>query len=520
MTCPVTEAFVAASQKHGEAFASLVFPHLTTTWKASLLQALRSFLEELVPDGLHDQLLIDARRSLPAVSSADFVPTLVLFFEICEGWRASYTGSSALNWSGLLEALVFKFCEDIVSAAVKEWLGPDPKRRRCASGDVPLGHVPACRDVIQPLCNRLLHKKTTKSEPDRFARIKDIFAQKDALEAELVAKLDSHEPFAWKIMSMMLDFTRVQSLLCIKKQKVWQAQKRSERAHEEASRKLQATSGFGEWHCLVNDWDRRTVRATNSMDKLMAQSRDSAHFRPCIGEFLRDLTDTHLGATLDDHQLFHNYRICLEHYAMRLPPEFMQSIVVKVSGCATYDVAVVEKYHGKDIVKDLLNEKGEGDLFLLLQVCCNSCTDGLLRDREPVLLPHIDGELPVRQNNPARFVRTAVGDILRSSENQWRRLCKGVNHLRDRFLAAERLQCERRERENDFLRRTHGRSSVSLQNDAFLQTLTSDEVDCPKCQLPMEKETMMVGRSDEGHSVILRCHSCQLFLSKGVVHYQ
>ena len=512
-----TEVFLAASQTHGDAFASLVFPHLTSTWEDSLLRALRSFLEELVPDSLHDRLLIGARRSLPALSSADFVPTLVLFFEVCTSWRASYTGSCALDWSALLEALVFKFCEDIVCAAVQEWLGPDPKRRRCASGIVPPGHVPVCRDVVESLCNRLLHKKTTNSEPDHFARIKDIFAQRAALVAELVAKLGSHEPFAWKIMSTMLDYTRVQSLLCIKKQKVWQAQKRSERAQEEQSRKLQATSGFGEWHCPLVDWDRRTVRATNSMDKLMAQSRDSAYFRPCVEHFLRDLTDTHLGATLDDQQLFRDYWTCLEHYAMRLPADLMKSIVVEVSGCATYDVAVAEE--GKDMVTALLNEKGEGDLFLLLQVCCDSCIDGLLRDCDPVQLPPIDGELPVRQNNPARFIR-AAGDIQRSSETHWRRLCKGVNFLRDHFLAAEQLQSERKERENDFLRRTHGRSSVSLQNDAFLQTLTSDEVDCPKCQLPMEKETMMTSRSDEGHSVILKCHSCQLFLSKGVVHYQ
>jgi hypothetical protein len=500
------EALAEAARVHGPIVTRLVLPQ--ASWSISLLSALRSFLVKLLPDSFHDQLLIGARRSFPAVKSDDFLPTLVSFFEVSEEWREDYHGSLALDWPALLDALVFHMCEKIVSAAVMEGLGPEAKRRRCASG------MPACRDVVQGLCNRLLHKKTTNAEADHLARIKDIFAQRSALAAELVAKFESHKPFAWKIMSMMLNYTRVQSLLSIKKQKAWQAQKRSERANEAQSRQLQATSGFGEWHCPFGDsWDRRVVRPINRMDRLMAESGNSAHFRPCIGWFLKDLTETELGTSLDDQQLFQDYRRCLDHHAKRLPADVMKNIVVEVTGCATYAVAVAEKYRGKDIVKALLNDKDEGDLFLLLHECCHSCIDGLLRDCDPVQLP--DG--PVR--HPARFIRTEAGDIQRASESHWRRLCKGINFLRDNFLAAEQMQNERREKENDCLRRTHGRSSVSLQNDEFLWTLTSDGVDCPKCQLPMERETLMISRSDEGHSVILKCHSCQLFVSRGAITY-
>lgn len=339
--------------------------------------------------------------------------------------------------------------------------------------------------------------------------------------AELVSHFTSHKPIDWKIMSMMLNYTRVQSLLCIKKQKAWQAQKRSERGQEEQARKLQATSGYGEWHCPFGDeWDRRIVRPIDSMERLMADSVNSAHFRPCIQYFLKDLTDTELGAALDAHRLFDEYRRCLEHYAGRLPGDIMKTIVVEVTSSACYEVVIAMNYGGKDVVHALLNNKGEGDLFLLLRECCNSCIDGLLRDSDAMHLPQVAGEILVRQNNPARFIRAAAGNIQYGSEKHWRNLCKAVNFLRNRFLFAEQREKERKEKENECLRRTHGRSSSSLQNDPFLRALTSHAVDCPKCKLPLEKETMMISRSDEGHSVILKCHSCKLYVSKGVVHYQ
>ena len=85
------------------------------------------------------------------------------------------------------------------------------------------------------------------------------------------AKRSDSTIIRWRIVVLLLDYTRIQSLIAIKKARPWKITKRSETAADGYSRFLQATPGFGTFVYRCDEWSRRLPILKKPDDKVISE---------------------------------------------------------------------------------------------------------------------------------------------------------------------------------------------------------------------------------------------------------
>jgi hypothetical protein len=444
--------------------------------------------------------------------------------------------TSPYIWDAMYQHWVITETKAMISCGVDKRLNNAAEKEEEYEILIPDGHKPELRDLHLVVAGDLL------GFSQNFEKVLSILADFETqLEMKMASlnvdrALFSHprSTKSFKILSNLLEFTRTESLRCIKKQKPWGGQKRSENQIDEMSRRTQATPGFGKTRCVWTDWERRAPVVYDELGELEKEARlrlvscPKAKYREGIQFFLREVMDSSLGPSdTDEGQLFSDLMDTFQD-SYCSPPALLTDIVRKVihkpqptapspederSEGEIYADIVLGVLQGRDIVDEFLRGPYNQNFLLFVK--------SLFEARYPGTGCHLDELLSdgpaCTLEKPWRWFTRDGDECVEMNTQEWRTIYLAV-HMKmggDRAAqAAEDIRVAKRARN---FAATGGKSLKEPVEDPLLLAIDLSTEKCPDCRKPLRTETMQIARSDEGHSVIGTCHRCHLFVEKGKV---
>ena len=331
------------------------------------------------------------------------------------------------------------------------------------------------------------------------------------------SRADARDPFSWSIMSQLLEFTRTESLRCIKKQRPWGAMKRSVAQQDELGRQVQATSGHGRVLHRWGHWERRLPIADDELADLREEaalrlchgdgSVRRRHYRQNVVDFIDELTEwavcqnfSWTFGRLGDHtsldqnlecsvQIFSDYLDFFEDSAKAgdepgpvaaACARFAEAVALEEAGPAGGEVA--------SLALGVLEEAPESRRRHLRPWRMMERNAGT---RPELVLPLT----PRRWDTLAACFRSELHEWRKRQEDASRSEVTRVRGLKDTSWSAR-----------------------EPTEDPLLVAIDTSKEKCPDCRRPLRIETIQIARSDEAHNLIGKCYHCKLSVEKGKVY--